>query len=149
GLDGRGNGTLDEDGEDLAEFSSRTGTLCAEREDFFKLIEDEVGDPILAFALVKMKPEAARRVVGQLAAWHIDRSQRFEGDKELFEGEIFAFAVADTIEGRAKAEIHQVGHQPGAQQTGFPQPAASVDDEQGIEPQLLEEFGGLSFASEK
>ena len=119
GLDGSGNGALDEHGEELAEFSSRTGTLCAEREDFFKLIEDEVGDPLLAFALVKMKPEAARRVVGQLAAWHIDRSQGFEDDKELFEGKIFAFAVGDTIQRRAKAEIHQVGHQPGAQQAGF------------------------------
>ena len=75
--------------------------------------------------------------------------EHFEDDNELFEGEIFAFAVADTIEGGAKADIHQVRHQPGAQQAGFAQAAACVEHEQRIEPQPLEEFGGLSFASEK
>jgi hypothetical protein len=127
-LDGRRNCTLDENGEGLADFSVGSRPLGTEGEDLFELIEDQVGYPILALAVVEIEPETAGGVVGQHQAGQVDAPQSLKGDPELFKRGVFSFAVADAIEGRASSEFLQVRNESCPQEARFSQPAATVED---------------------
>lgn len=59
-----GDGSLEKDGERVADFIFAARPARAEGKDLFKLIEDQVGDVSRLGAVVQPKPEAAGEIVG-------------------------------------------------------------------------------------
>jgi hypothetical protein len=63
--DGLRNGALDENAESFANLFHGPRSLSFDGENFFELIEHEVGDAEPRKLPMNMQPEAASRVIGQ------------------------------------------------------------------------------------